>query len=271
VKRSRVIPAILCGSLGAVGLMPGEAGARELSTDWQFSATVYGWLPDIAGETTFPAGASSIEVDIETILDHLKMTAQASFHFQKDRWGGFTDVVYLDVGDTRSNTREFSLGGQPLPGGLSATLEFDLKTTFWTLGANYTLAASRGVTFDVLAGARLTSMKQDLDWEFTGAFGPITPPPVTGSQEADAELWDFIVGFKGEFALGADHKWVVPYYFDVGTGDSDVTLQAMLGIGYAFGWGNLSAAWRYLDYDFGSGRITDLNVSGPAVGATFRW
>jgi hypothetical protein len=45
-----------------------------------------------------------------------------------------------------------------------------------------------------------------------------------------------------------------------------------VGLGYAFGWGNLSLAWRHLDYDFGDdGRITDLAISGPAVGATFRW
>jgi hypothetical protein len=270
--RSRNTTAILLGSLGAALLPSLEANARELSSDLEFSATIYGWLPDIAGDTTFPAGASSIEVDIKTILDHLKMTAMGTFRVQKDRWGGFTDVVYLDVGDTRTNTRNLSIGGQPLPASVTATTEFDLKTLFLTLGANYTVVATTGATFDVLAGARFADMKQTLDWEFTGSFGPITPPPITGRGQAAADVWDFIVGFRGEFALGAGKKWVVPYYFDVGTGDSDVTLQAMVGLGYAFGWGNLSLAWRHLDYDFGDdGRITDLAISGPAVGATFRW
>jgi len=272
VKSVWIIPAIAWGSLAAVALAPSHAGARELSGDWEFSATVYGWLPDIAGETRFPAGASSIEVDIKTILDHLEMTVMGAFHFQRDRWGGFTDAVYLNVGDERTNTRNLSIGGQPLPGNVTATTDFNLKTLFWTLGANYTVVATPRTTFDVLAGVRLADMQQNLDWEFSGAFGPITPPPVTGSQQVDADVWDVIVGFKGEFGLGADQKWLVPYYFDMGTGDSDVTLQAVLGVGYAFGWGNLSVAWRYLDYDFGSGgSIEDLTVSGPAAGATFRW
>jgi hypothetical protein len=46
----------------------------------------------------------------------------------------------------------------------------------------------------------------------------------------------------------------------------------LLGVGYAFGWGDLKVAWRYLDYDLESGApIADLNFSGPALGATFRW
>jgi hypothetical protein len=58
----------------------------------------------------------------------------------------------------------------------------------------------------------------------------------------------------------------------LGTGDSDLTWQAMLGFGYSFGWGDLCVAWRYMDYDLDSGgAITDLNFNGPALGATFRW
>ena len=82
---------------------PACVSAQEISDEWQFGATLYGWLPDIAGNATFPSGAGTdINVDISTILDHLKMTAQGSFALQKGRWGGFTDIVYLDVGDSKS-------------------------------------------------------------------------------------------------------------------------------------------------------------------------
>jgi hypothetical protein len=83
---------------------------------------------------------------------------------------------------------------------------------------------------------------------------------------------DGIVGVKGHFALGQEHQWVIPYCLDVGTGDSGTTRQALLGFGYAFGWGDLSVAWRYLEYELNAdARIADLNLNGPAAGVTFRW
>jgi hypothetical protein len=270
-KRSAATVSFAVWALGLAGLTPSCVIAQEISDDWQFAATLYGWFPDIGGDTRFPAGGgSSIDVDIGTILDHLKMTAQGSFEVQKGHWGAFTDVVYLDVGESKSRTRGLTIGGQPLPGSIEAAADFDLKSTIWTLGGSYRSLASPAATLDWLAGARLASIDQDLSWEFTGDFGPIAPPPRTGSRGASVDEWDAIVGIKGRLGFGADHNWVMPFYFDVGAGDSDLTWQAMLGFGYAFGWGDLGVAWRYLEYDL-SGPITDLNFNGPGVGATFRW
>ena len=51
-----------------------------------------------------------------------------------------------------------------------------------------------------------------------------------------------------------------------------MTWQAVLGLTYSFGWGELGVEWRYLDYDLKSGGpITDLNFNGPAAGVVFRW
>jgi hypothetical protein len=272
-KRNAATMSFALWSLGFAGLAPSSVMAQEILDEWQFAATIYGWFPDIGGNTEFRTGTgSSIDVDISTLLDHLKMTGQGSFEIQKGQWGAFTDLVYLDVGDSKSQTRGIEIGGQPLPGGLEASADFDLKSVIWTLAGSYRSLASPSATLDWHAGARLASFKQELSWEFTGSFGPITPPPRTGSREASVDQWDAIVGFKGRLAFGADHNWVMPFYFDVGAGDSDLTWQAMLSFGYAFGWGDLGVAWRYLDYDLKSdGPITDMNFNGPAIGATFRW
>ena len=256
-----------------LGVLAPACVFADASDDWQFSATIYGWFPDIGGKTSFPAGAGGdIDVDIGTILDHLKMTFQGAIEVRKGRWGVLADVVYLDVGDAKSVTRNVEIGGQPLPVGVTAAMDFDLKSTFLTLAGTYRVTDSTGVTFDVLLGARLASVDQTLDWEFAGSFGPITPPPLTGRREAFVDQWDGIVGVKGRLAFGTEQQWVVPYYFDIGAGDSDLTWQGVLGLAYAFGWGDLGVAWRYLDYDLGSGGpIADMNFNGPALGATFRW
>ena len=86
------------------------------------------------------------------------------------------------------------------------------------------------------------------------------------------KVWDAIVGVKGRYAFGTDMKWSVPFYLDVGAGQSDRTTQAAIGIAYQFHWGELGAMWRYLDYNMKSGKqIQDVNLSGPMIGAAWRW
>jgi hypothetical protein len=270
-RGARKASLVLC-SLSVASLAPVAVIAQDISSEWQFAATVYGWFPDIGGDTHFPVdGGNSIDVDISTILDHLRMTAQGAFEIQKGRWGAFTDLVYLDVGESKSQTRDLAIGGGALPGSVIADVDLDLRSTTWTIAGSYRTVATTAATVDWVAGARLASIDQDFRWQFTGSFGPIAPPPATGARGASVDQWDAIVGVKGRFAFGADHKWLMPFYLDAGAGDSDLTWQVLLGFGYAMGWGDVQVAWRYLDYDLGSGPIADLSFNGPAIGATFRW
>ncbi len=84
--------------------------------------------------------------------------------------------------------------------------------------------------------------------------------------------WDAIIGLKGRAFIGNERKWFVPYYVDIGAGESKFTWQLNGGIGYAFDWGAVVASWRYLDYSFkSSSRVTDMNFSGPLVGVAFKF
>ena len=80
-----------------------------------------------------------------------------------------------------------------------------------------------------------------------------------------------IVGIRGELGLGQGN-WSLPYYFDVGTGDSDRTWNAYAGLAREFGWGDLLIAYRHLEYDQDADSLLqDFSFSGPAVGARFRF
>jgi hypothetical protein len=127
------------------------------------------------------------------------------------------------------------------------------------------------VSLQVLGGFRYLKVKPSLEWRFTGNIGALPPFAVAGSASADPGAWDVIVGAKGRVRLG-DSAWFVPYYADVGTGQSDLTWQAMAGVGYAFSWGDVTAAYRHLAYKFpDSFALKDLSFSGPAVALGFRW
>jgi hypothetical protein len=178
----------------------------------------------------------------------------------------------MDVGGAPSRTRNFRLGPGQLPADVSASTTVALKATIWTLAGSYRAVANPESTLDLLAGARLLDLKVNQGWQLGGNIGPIPLPGRSGSAEVSVSDWDAIIGVKGRFVLGADRTWFVPYYLDVGTGESRLTWQILGGIGYAFNWGDVTATWRYLDYNNKAGKpIQDLNMNGPQIAFVFHW
>ena len=118
----------------------------------------------------------------------------------------------------------------------------------------------------------MMDMDQALDWSFTGDIGGLGLPGRSGTSDAGFTNWDAVVGLRGNTYPGAGGRWYLPWHIDAGAGDSDLTWQAMAGVGYRFDWGSTVLAWRYLDYDFDSDAgITDFEFSGPLLGASFQW
>lgn len=98
------------------------------------------------------------------------------------------------------------------------------------------------------------------------------PLAASGSTNVSESLWDGVIGVQRQASFGANREWFVPYYLDIGTGQSDFTWQGLIGIGYHFHGGAVTAAWRYLDYKFKSGKaLESFDLNGPAIGVTFRW
>jgi len=270
---SRLVTAGAVMVLGIGALLPARATAQTSPAgDWQFGAIVYGYFPSLAGSTTFPSDGTSVGVSADKIISNLKFAFMGAFEAQKGPFGAFTDVMYLNLGGSKSATRDLAIGGAQLPAGITANASLDIEGWVWTLASNYRALSTPQASFDTFAGARLLSLKEKLNWAFSGNVGPFVGPGRQGSSQQSLDNWDGIVGIKGRLNLSAGRGWFVPYYVDVGTGASHFTWQGIAGIGYAFRWGDLLGVWRYLDYDFKSGKtIQSLSLDGPAVGVAFRW
>jgi len=276
ITRKGIFPLPLAVVIMTFLLSTGALAQQTASeTDsWQFGVSIYGWFPDISGETSFtqPGGSNDFKIDIGDILDNLKFTLMGTFDARKGRWGILTDLIYMDVGDSQTGTREATIGGIELPVNASANVDLDLKSWIWTLTGYYRTLDQPGVTLDVVVGARYLDVEQKVNWVVTGNVASIPPSDRTGAAEANLTNWDAIIGLRGRFDFGAQNSWFVPYYFDVGTGDSDFTWQGIAGLGYAFQWCEVVATWRYLYYDLPSGKaIEDMSFSGPTIGVTLRW
>ena len=139
-----------------------------------------------------------------------------------------------------------------------------------SMNGNYSLLRRPDASLDVLVGVRYLHIGTTLDWSFAAAVEDL--PARTGSAEQSADVWDGVVGVKGNVRFGAGGKWFVPYYLDAGAGTSKFTWQAMAGAGYSFGWGDLLLVYRYLSFEQGAEHeLQRLSFAGPALGATFRF
>jgi hypothetical protein len=265
-KPAAATAAILCFAL------PGVACAQSADA-WQYQGMLYLYGPSISGKTTFPEseGGSSASIDGEDILDALEFAFMGAFEARRGSWGMFSDFIYLDLGAGATGSRDLTLGGEPLPVGAAADLDYDLEGWSWMLVGEYRMAGGAR-TLDLLAGARLLDIESHLAWTITGDVASVPILDRTGDRRTRLENADAILGCKGRISLGDHSLWFVPFYVDVGTGESNLTWQAMAGLGYSLGWGDALVTWRYLDYEMASGTpIKELTFNGPAVALAFRW
>ena len=154
------------------------------SGKWQFTATIYGFVPTIDGKVNYAgdSGSSDIHVSMNDVLSHLKMTFMGALDVHNGRWGIFNDVLYVDLGGVKSQTRDFSIGNIGLPASATADLSLDLKASVWTVAGEYRVASDPAWTVDLLAGARLLDVKPTLGYSITGDLGPIVLPGRSGSK-----------------------------------------------------------------------------------------
>ena len=245
------------------------AAQAQAAESWQFEVSLYGWFPGITGTTSFPPSGNGPRVDVSMgdVLDALKFAFFGTFEARKGQWGLWTDLAYADLGASHDTTLTVRPPNQP-PVNVRANADLDIKTWIWTVAGLYGLKNDSEGTMDLLFGARLLDMTNTLNWSLTGS-GPIAP---SGTKEVSDTYWDGIIGLKGRALLGAERKWFVPYYVDVGTGQSRLTWQINAGLGYQFDWGSVLATWRYMDYDFKSGsNVQSLSFNGPTVGVVFKF
>jgi len=269
--KSQIMKVISVISLTAA-LLPAAVSADD-SDSWKFGVSVYGWFPDISGSTSFPDGSGGdFILPIDTILDNLKFTFQGSFDARKGNWGLYTDVIYMDLGNSKSNTGGGTIGEIEIPVDVTAKVSLNMTSWIWTTAGYYRMLETPQNTVDILAGVRYLDIEQTLKVSLDGNIAVLPLPGRDGKVVVGGTNWDAIIGLRGKFAFGRDNAWFLPYHLDVGTGNSDLTWQAFGGIGYAFGWGELAAVWRYMEYDLDSkSPMNDMNFSGLAVGAVWRW
>ena len=228
-----------------------EAGEPQNSDDWQFMAELYLWYASIGGQA---ATGSDLDIGADDLIDGLNMAFMGNIGMKKNRWGFMVDAIYLDASDNQNLNSAV--------GGVNANVE--LSSWIVTPLVGYEAVTSEHLSLNIVAGARYLYLDSKVDLRNADPAGPAFN---VGASDSGSN-WDGIIGVKGDISLTT--HWYIPYYLDIGTGNSEFTWQAFGGLGYRFKHFDILAGYRYLSWEFDDNEIFgDLNVSGVGAGIKF--
>jgi hypothetical protein len=259
-SREFVLVSMTCFWVAAFACLPpalAEGGAID-QNEWQLFTQFNLWTPDITTETTT---GTEIKIGIDDIIENLDLVYMGTLGASEGKWTFLTDVIHLNI----EQSNNYTLIDSPL-----ASLDLtNLEMTAWivTPMVSYNLVDNDRLTLDFLAGARYLHLKLETDTRERTLLSTME-----NSDSNSGDAWNGIVGVRGNVYLPG--KWYVPYFFDVGTGDTDLTWQAFTAIAYRFDRVGLSLGYRHLEWDFDEGDaggdlIDKLYVSGPMIGIKY--
>ncbi len=286
---SRITMAAVLTVLLAAGGISGARAQQPMSSGqqspgpsgWTFNIAPYLWFANINTDLSFnlpPALGGTVtaspSIGFGDLVSHLNFALMGAADARYDRFSVLTDFIYLNLGGTPAQFKSVNFPNHPaipIEAGLQTSQGLNLKATIWTLAGGYTLAQGNWGNFDLLAGFRLlqidTRMNFSLALTITGPRGNGATFGGVGSVSGSAELWNAIGGFRGRIRIG-DGRLFIPYYFDIGTGASDLTWQISSGLGYHAGPVDVSLTYRYLSFAQ-SAPVKRLWIQGPMLMASF--
>lgn len=214
--------------------------AEESSPEngWEFAAEAYLWGASIGGDS---ASDSIIDIDFDDVFDNLEIAFMGVIGARKGKWSFMADIIYLDVDDSTHKK--------------GIKTEVELTSWIITPVVAYTVLSGKKGHLDLHAGVRYFYLDVDVG---------------LGRDNIDDSdhIWDGIIGLQGK--INMTERLYLRYYFDIGTGDSKTTWQAIGGLEYQFKFLDLIAGYRYLKWDFDNSPVfNDLTLSGPYVGLKF--
>lgn len=259
------------GGLAAQTAPPAETG-------WRFTVTPYVWLPSINGNLRYDlppnsgnARSADVGIDSVNLLEAINFAGMIAAEARYDRFSIMTDFIYLDMGNAGSRVDSVNFGGNAVSSALDAGTNTSVQGSLWTLAGGYTLAQGDWGNVDAFAGFRLFSISANSDVRLSAdVMGPNNSVALSRTMRLSdsATLFDGIVGARGRFLLGSGFH--LPYAVDIGAGSSQLTWQAMAGIGYQTGWAGVTLGYRYLSYDQGNDKLVqDFSFSGPFLAVNF--
>jgi hypothetical protein len=241
--------------LGYAAPPPEAPAVVAVPGGWEVVIAPYLWAAGLSGDVGVGGRTAQIDQSFGDILSDFDIGFMGVTEVRYDRFGIFSDVAYAKLSATDKTPFQV----------LANKIHTESTSLMWTLAAEYRIVQQPGASLDVMAGFRLFSLKNSL--EFKGG-------PLGGLDASDTETWaDPIVGIKGSIDLTARlylTGWAMGGGFGV---SSDSVWDVMAGLGYRFN-DRLSMALGYraagVDYEK-DGFTYDTVQQGPFSGIVYKF
>jgi hypothetical protein len=266
-------PKWIAAGIIAILALPASAQTGTMAYDaWAWRAAAYLWMPGVKSsvQLDLPGGGTisdSTNTNFSDILSKLKFALAGTLEGRRGPWSFLGDVQYINLGNLKSNVTSISGPGGIVTVPIDTGSRINLKNVISTFEGGYTVLQPPGARADILAGLRYTSVKAELNWQFSGPNGGLA---AQGGVSKAKDFVDGVAGVRGTADLGSN--WDFRYYLDAGAGSSRLTWQAAASFGYNFNWGDVVLGYRYLSYEFHNDQpVTKLRMSGPQIAVGFKF
>ena len=269
--------AVLCGAHAsaedeaASAPAPAEAPAEAPAPKWEFAVAPYMWFVGIDGSVD--SGGRSVDVDVKfkDIWDALDVGALAAVEARRGRFSFVNNLIYLKVSTSGDHPTGAGLPSVP-PGSLdvrvaSSIIIWEFRPAWEVLSLPLTSEKHR-IALDIGPAGRFWWLANHADVKLKPG---VPVGPFQQRSDTHTDFVDWVAAARIRARLTDDIGLVVSGdYGGFGIGSSSHATWSVAGFGmYRLGesW-DLSAGWRYLSIDHGS---TDINLSGPLVGLSYRF
>jgi hypothetical protein len=241
-----------------------------VNDNWRFSGTISGWTPAYWITTSAGKYSANSDSSINQNLSSAGTAGMFTLEAHKGNWGLMGDLVYWQFsgsGGTTYYTR------RPGDGSLYGGYNAQQTQTMLTVSGTYTALNTPTFYLDGLLGARYISATTTLTSNFIVSSSGGRTASATNYPSYTNQTTDPVIGFKGRARI-MDSAWFIPYYADAGKGpgSNNSTWQALLGVGNAFSWGDITLAYRAMGFHLkATNGNTNYTNAGPQLSATINF
>lgn len=177
--------------------------------------------------------------------------------------GLFGDLIYVKTEADQSITR--TVLGVPV----TLTASVETSSLIGTLMGEYRALSTPTATVDLMAGARIWSVDNDI-----GVSLVADGPALAAFSGSDGSTWvDPMIGARARFDI--DSSWYLTGWGMVGGfgASSEIAWDVLGGVGYQWNeWLSVVAGYRALGVDYeNDGFVYDIVQHGPILGVVMRF